>query len=76
MVKICAVKETGINKEVAGKTFNNVAMIEIENKIVLNGILTAMDYFTQYYYADGVGLVLTTSSAGDENMLVNFSLHT
>jgi hypothetical protein len=34
-----------------------------------------LNFFTQYYYADGIGLVLTTSSAGDSHALIKHSLH-
>lgn len=72
---IMTVKETGISKEVEGKTYNNVMMIEGENKIIMNGNLMPLNFFTQYYYADGIGLVLTTSSAGDSHALIDSKLN-
>lgn len=72
---IMTVKETGISKEVEGKTYNNVMMIEAENKIIMNGNLMPLNFFTQYYYADGIGLVLTTSSAGDSHALIDSKLN-
>lgn len=73
-ILIMTVKETGISKEVEGKTFNNVLFIEAENKIIMNGTVMPLNFFTQYYYCDGVGLVLTTSSAGDIHSLVDYKL--
>lgn len=74
-ILIMTVQETGISKEVEGKTYNNILLIESENKMVVNGTLMSLNFFTQYYYADGVGLVLTTSSVGDSHALINYQLH-
>jgi hypothetical protein len=74
-ILILTVKETGISKEVEGKTYNDVLFIEAENKMVINGSLMSLNFFTQYYYANGVGLVLTTSSVGDVHALVHCTLH-
>jgi hypothetical protein len=74
-ILVMTVKEAGISKEVEGKTYNNIVCIEGENKLIMNGNLMALNFFTQYYYADGIGLVLTTSSAGDSHSLLSYSLH-
>ena len=74
-ILIMTVKETGIPKEVNGKSYENVLFVEAENKIVMNGTIMPLNFFTQYYYADGVGLVLTTSSAGDSHSLVDYKLN-
>jgi hypothetical protein len=63
------VKEAGISKEVEGKTYNDVMLIEAESKMHINGSLMSLNFFTQYYYAQDIGLVLTTSSAGDVHAL-------
>jgi len=63
------VKETGISKEVDGKTYNDVVMLESESKINMNGNLISTNFFTQYYYAKSVGLIMTTSSMGDVHTL-------
>lgn len=69
------VKETGISKDVDGKTFNDVVMLESESKINMNGNLISTNFFTQYYYAKSVGLIMTTSSLGDVHTLQNFVLN-
>ncbi|MBC7873624.1 MAG: hypothetical protein H7Y01_06500 [Ferruginibacter sp.] len=74
-ILIMTVKETGSSKEVENKNYNNVLLIEAENKIIVNGSLMPLNFFTQYYYADGVGLVQTTSSAGDIHSLIDYKLH-
>ena len=71
---IMTVRETGINKEVEGKVYNNVVFIEAENKIVVNDGFISLNSFTQYYYAENIGLILTTSSAGDDHALVACTL--
>lgn len=65
------VKELGSNRDVKGKQFENVMMIEAESKISMNGNIMPLNYFTQYYYAKGIGLIQTTTSMGDEQSLVN-----
>jgi hypothetical protein len=68
------VKETGMSKEVEGKLYEQVVMLEAESKINMNGNLISMQYFTQYYYAPVTGLILTTSSAGDYHGLIACTL--
>lgn len=70
-----SVKETGFSKEVEGNVYENVIMLEAESKINMNGNLISTQYFTQYYYAAGTGLILTTSSAGDYHGLIKCTLH-
>jgi len=74
-ILIMTVKEQGISKEVEGKTYTDVLMVEAENKIVMNGTLMPLNFFTQYYYAEGIGLILTTSSAGDSHALIDYKLN-
>jgi hypothetical protein len=73
-VLVMNVKEVGLSKEVNGKTYQNVAMIEAESKMLMNGNLMSLNFFTQYYYAKGVGLILTTSSLGDSQSLINCNI--
>lgn len=70
-VLVMTVKELGMVKEVKGKTFENVMMIEAESKMLINGTLMPLNFFTQYYYCKGIGLILTTSSMGDEQSLID-----
>lgn len=71
---IMTVKEIDSSKEVNGKSFENVMMIEAESKMVINGALIPLNFFTQYYYSKGVGLIMTTSSMGDSQSLVESNL--
>ena len=68
------VKEIGGTKEVGGKTFKDVVFIEADSKMSMNGNALPMKYVTQYYYAKGVGLILTTSSMGDEHALTEYEV--
>ena len=72
---IYTVKETGQSKDVEGKTYKDVIFIEAESKMSMNGNPIPMKYMTQYYYAKGVGPILTTSSAGDEHALTAYELN-
>ena len=69
------VKETGISKDVEGKNYPDVIMLEAESKINMNGNLISTNFFTQYYYAKGVGLIMTTSSMGDVHALQSFKVN-
>ena len=71
-ILVMTVKEFGSSKEVEGVTFNDVVLIESESKMNMNGNLIPLNYFTQYYYAKGVGLVLTTTSVGDSHSLTSY----
>lgn len=70
-ILVMTIKGVGMIKEVKGKTFENVMMIEAESKILMNGNLMPLNYFTQYYYCKGIGLILTTTSMGDEHALID-----
>ena len=72
---IMTVRQMGIRKEIEGKNYDNIMCVEAENKMLVNGSLVSLNFFTQYYYADGIGLVLTTSSAGDSHALINYKLN-
>lgn len=68
------VKNVGQAYEVEGRRFEDVALIEAESKMSMNGNPLPMNFFTQYYYARGVGLILTTTSSGDSMPLVAHQL--
>jgi hypothetical protein len=68
------VKEKGISMEIEGKTFENLLVLEGESKILMSGNLMSINFFTQYYYAPGVGLVLTTTNSKDSMSLVSWKL--
>jgi hypothetical protein len=69
-----SVKETGLSKDVEGQTYPNVMQIEGDMKMSMNGRPLPMSYQVQYYYAEGVGLILTTASHGDAMGLVAYEL--
>jgi hypothetical protein len=73
-ILVMNVKEVGISQEVNGKTYTQVAMIEAESKMLMNGNLMSLNFLTQYYYAQGIGLILTTSSMGDAQSLVSYKI--
>lgn len=72
---LMTVKEKDISKEVSGKVYTDVACIEAESQLIMNGSPMQLNFFTQYYYADGVGLILTTSSVGDIHALTTYKLN-
>jgi hypothetical protein len=69
------VTEVGISKDVEGKIYNNVTIVKGDSKFSMNGNVLPMSYSTEYFYAKGVGLVLTTTSNGDAHVLTNYVLN-
>lgn len=65
------VKDAGCSMEIGGKRYGGVLVIEGESKMVFNGSLMPLNFFTRYHYAPGVGLVLTTSTGGVSMPLVS-----
>jgi hypothetical protein len=68
------VKEAGLSLTVEGKAYSDVVVVEAESKMLVNGNWMALNFFTQYHYAPGVGLILTTSSHGDNQALIDYKL--
>jgi hypothetical protein len=56
------VKEVVPSKTVEGKEYKDIAMIESDSNMLINGNLMSINAFTQTYYAKGVGTILTTTS--------------
>lgn len=73
-----SVKEILPSKTVQGKDYPDVLVVRAESKMVMGGNLVGLNFFTTYYYAAGVGLVLTTLGMGDsisdEQALVSYEL--
>lgn len=73
------IKEAGISKTVEGKNYDDVLVVEAESKMIVNGNVMSINFFTTYYYAPGVGLILTTLWMGgnitDEQALVDYKLN-
>jgi len=69
------VKGMGGSKEVEGTTYSNVLELEGVMTMTMNGNTIPSNYVVQYFYADGVGLILTTSSMGDDMPLISYELH-
>jgi hypothetical protein len=68
------VKAVGVSVEAGGRTYPDVAVIEGDMKMSMNGTPVPMTYLVQYHYAQNVGLVLTTGSHGEAMGLVSFEL--
>jgi hypothetical protein len=76
-VYVYTVKEILPSKTVGGKEYNDVVMIELDSKYVINDVETSMNAFTQNYYARGVGMILTTTSGvigNTETPLLSYEL--
>lgn len=68
------VKEFLKSIEVNGNTYTDVLVVEAELWMLISGNLTSINYFTQFYYAKGVGGILTTTSQGDRIELIDYKL--
>lgn len=69
------VKGKGGSKDVNGTTYNNVMELERVMNMTMNGNAIPSNYVVQYFYADGVGLILTTSSICDNMPLMSCELN-
>jgi hypothetical protein len=78
-VLVYVVKEMLAEKAVEGKNYTDIMVVQAESKMIVNGNLMSINFFTTYYYAAGVGLILTTLALGenvnDEQALVNYQLN-
>lgn len=68
------VLEVGKTIEVEGRTYRDVVVVDAESKMYVNNAWMSINFRTQYHYAPGFGLILTTSSYGDSQALVDFRL--
>lgn len=69
------VTDVGISKDVEGKIYNNVTVVKGDSKFSMNGSVLPMSYTTEYFYAKGIGLILTTTSNGDAHVLTDYILN-
>jgi hypothetical protein len=69
------IKQVGATVTVGDTSYSEVVILECESKMLVNGSWMALNYFTRYHYATGVGLILTTSSHGDHQALIEHVLH-
>ncbi len=65
------IKSTGGSKEVEGKTYNDVMEMEGGMSFIVNGNAFSAGTKYQWYYAKGTGLILTTSTLGDNMPLLS-----
>lgn len=61
---------TGGTKEVEGKTYSDVMEMEGMMSFIVNGTVFPAGTKYQWYYAKGTGLILTTSTLGDNMPLI------
>jgi hypothetical protein len=65
---------TGGTKEVEGKSYTDVMEMEGMMSFIVNGNVINAGTKYQWYYAKGVGLILTTSTLGDNMPLINYTI--
>ncbi|MBL7701970.1 MAG: hypothetical protein JNM14_06945 [Ferruginibacter sp.] len=65
---------TGGTKEVEGKSYSDVMEMEGMMSFIVNGNIINAGTKYQWYYAKDVGLILTTSSLGDNMPLINCTI--
>lgn len=68
------VTSTGGTKDVEGKSYTDVMEMEGMMSFIVNGNVINAGTKYQWYYAKGTGLILTTSSLGDNMPLVNYTI--
>ena len=68
------VNSAGGTKEVEGKSYTDVMEMEGMMSFIVNGNVINAGTKYQWYYAKGIGLILTTSTLGDNMPLINYSI--
>jgi len=68
------IKSVGGSKEVEGKTYNDVIEMEGNMSFIVNGAAYSANTKYTWYYAKEVGLILTTSTLGDNMPLLSCTL--
>ena len=68
------VKSIGGTKEVAGKAYTDVMEMEGAISFIVNGSVFNAGTKYQWYYAKDTGLILTTSTLGDNMPLISYSI--
>ena len=68
------IKSVGGTKEVEGKTYSDVMEMEGNMSFIVNGASYSANTKYTWYYSKGVGLILTTSTLGDNMPLVSSTL--
>jgi len=68
------VKSVGGTREVEGKTFADGMKMKVSMRFIMNGAPYSANTVYTWYYAKGVGLILTTSTLGDHMPLVSSML--
>ena len=64
------IKSVGGTKEVEGKTYTDVMEVSGSMSFIVNGAPYSANTVYTWFYAKGVGLILTTSSLGDNMPLI------
>lgn len=65
---------TGGTKDVEGKSYTDVMEMEGMMSFIVNGNVINAGTKYQWYYAKGTGLILTTSTLGDNMPLINYTI--
>lgn len=65
------IKSVGGSKEVEGKTYNDVMEMEGNMSFIVNGASYSANTKYSWFYAKDVGLILTTSTLGDNMPLIS-----
>ncbi|MEO7308544.1 MAG: hypothetical protein ABIR78_07875 [Ferruginibacter sp.] len=68
------IKSIGGTKEVEGRSYTDVMEMEGMMSFIVNGNVINAGTKYQWFYAKGVGLILTTSTLGDNMPLINCSI--
>jgi hypothetical protein len=68
------IKSVGGSKEVEGKTYTDVMEMEGNMSFIVNGAAYSANTRYSWYYAKDVGLILTTSTLGDNMPLVSCTI--
>ena len=68
------VKAFDFTKEVEGRLYQHVVLIEGQSIICFNDRFLQLNSTNQYYYADQIGLIMSISCSGETHTLIDYKL--
>ena len=69
------VEEVGITKTIAGQTYDQVINLKIKSNYMYMGAEMGINYTTNYYFAQGVGLILMDFGRNGQVPLLSYTVN-
>jgi len=71
---LLSIVEKDVSKTVEGKTYNKVINVEMVQSFSIMGIDLGLEVTSHYYFAKGVGLILSELGTGEQVSLLSYNI--